>query len=183
LCPIDSTVPLRPTPEGAPCPGAGYEILKNRRLPVWVVLVSLTCLGPTAFAEDDLQLERLRGKVVIVDFWASWCAPCRQSFPWLSAMQSKYADRGLVIIGVNVDRDRAEADRFLHDVPAGFEIVFDPDGSLAARYEVPGMPSSYVFGRDGTLLHRHIGFREAARTEREAEIQSMLRSTPGNAAL
>lgn len=142
------------------------------RLPLLVLLASI---GLTAFAADhELDLTRYRGRVVLVDFWASWCAPCRQSFPWLNEMQAKYRDSGLIVIGVNVDRERAEAERFLNQTPARFEIVYDPDGSLAARYELPGMPSTYVFGPGGELVGRHIGFRNAAREEREAELQRLL---------
>lgn len=138
------------------------------------VLPGITALS--APSADTLDISRFRGKVVVVDFWASWCEPCRHSFPWLNAMQAKYADRGLVVIGVNVDRVRADADRFLRDVPAAFEIVYDPGGSLATRYEVPGMPSSYVFGPAGELVGQHIGFRNALREEREAELQKLLSS-------
>ncbi len=125
---------------------------------------------------DTLDLNRYRGKVLVVDFWASWCQPCRHSFPWLNAMQKKYGDRGLVVVGVNVDRERAEADRFLAGVPATFEIVFDPKGELASRFEVPGMPSTYVFGPDGQLLAKHIGFKDSAADDREAELQQWLLS-------
>jgi thiol-disulfide isomerase/thioredoxin len=128
----------------------------------------------TAGAADALNLDRYRGKVVVLDFWASWCAPCRQSFPWLNDLQAKYAERGLVVLGVNVDGTRADAERFLHDVPARFEIVYDPKGALASRYDLPGMPSSFVFGPDGTLVAKHIGFRNADRAEREAEIAKLL---------
>lgn len=141
----------------------------------FMLLVALACLAPAALAADDpLDLARFRGKVVIIDFWASWCAPCRQSFPWLNEMQAKYRDRGLVVIGVNVDRERPEADRFLKQTPADFQIVYDPDGSLAARYQVPGMPSSYVIGRDGQQAGVHIGFRNGMREQREAELQHLL---------
>ncbi len=140
-----------------------------------MLLVALAWLAPAAVAADDpLGLSQLRGKVVIVDFWASWCAPCRQSFPWLNEMQAKYRDRGLVVIGVNVDRERTEADRFLAQTPAAFKIVYDPDGALAARYQVPGMPSSYLIGRDGQQAGVHIGFRKGAREQREAELQRLL---------
>jgi cytochrome c biogenesis protein CcmG/thiol:disulfide interchange protein DsbE len=138
------------------------------------MLLACVLFSAVGQAADDLRLERFRGKVVLVDFWASWCEPCRHSFPWLNAMQAKYADRGLVVIGVNVDREQADAQRFLREVPAGFEIVYDPNGSLATQYEVPGMPSSYVFDSEGKLINRHIGFRNAARDEREAEIEKML---------
>jgi thiol-disulfide isomerase/thioredoxin len=146
-----------------------------------LIALALACFALTAVAADSgetLGLERLRGKVVVVDFWASWCGPCRHSFPWLNAMQAKYTDRGLVIIGVNVDRDRAEAERFLHEVPAQFRIVYDPAGELASRYDVPGMPSSYVIGRNGEIVARHIGFRTALREEREAELLKVLEAKP-----
>ena len=109
-----------------------------------VFSLAFACLSLTAAAADPsggLDLARYRGKVVLLDFWASWCEPCRHSFPWLNEMQAKYAERGLIVIGVNVDRERADADRFLRDVPAGFDIVYDPDGSLAAQYDLPGMPT------------------------------------------
>lgn len=129
----------------------------------------LACFALAAAAAEtasSLDLTRYRGKVVLLDFWASWCEPCRHSFPWLNAMQTKYADRGLVVIGVNVDRDRTAAERFLRDVPAQFQIVYDPAGALAARYDLPGMPVSYVIGPDGEIVARHVGFRTALRAER-----------------
>ena len=131
-----------------------------------------------AWAEANLQLERYRGKVVVLDFWASWCAPCRQSFPWLNEMQSKYGPQGLVIIGVNVDRERADADKFLRAVPATFELAFDPTGALASTYEIPGMPSSFVFDRAGRIVARHIGFRTGEREQREAEIAKWVAVRP-----
>ena len=143
--------------------------------------IALACFALTAVAADSgdaLDLARFRGKVVLVDFWASWCEPCRHSFPWLNAMQAKYGQRGLVIIGVNVDRERADAERFLRDVPAQFPIVYDPAGELASRYDVPGMPASYVIGPNGDIVGQHIGFRNAARAEREAELQKLLEQTP-----
>ncbi len=135
-----------------------------------------------ASVPTTLDLSQYRGKVVLMDFWASWCAPCRQSFPWLNAMQSRYADRGLVVIGVNVDSTQAEAAKFLRDVPASFHIVYDPQGSLASQYDVPGMPSSFLVGRDGTIVARHVGFRGAARAEREDELLKLLASGAGNGA-
>lgn len=129
---------------------------------------------PTALSAELLDLTQYRGKVVLVDFWASWCAPCRHSFPWLNEMQQKYASRGLVVIGVNVDSEHADAERFLRDVPAQFSILYDPSGSLATTYDVPGMPTSFVFGADGKLVSKHIGFQQASRAEREAQLQMLL---------
>jgi hypothetical protein len=81
----------------------------------------------------------------------------------------------LIVIGVNVDRERAEAQRFLREVPTQFPIVYDPAGTLAAKYQLLGMPSSFVFGPNGELLSTHIGFKLAARAEREAELAKFLK--------
>ena len=169
------TIQMRTTPP----PGSMTRTSLPRFPRMLVALGFAICaMAPSARAGDALDLSQYRGKVVVVDFWASWCAPCRHSFPWLNELQAKYADRGLVIIGVNVDREHAEAERFLRESPAEFSILYDPDGSLAAKFEVPGMPTSYVFGPLGDLMARHIGFRNAARAEREREIEGLLQKTP-----
>jgi len=149
-----------------------------RRLLLSLGLAFFALTAGATDAADALDLTRFRGKVVLVDFWASWCEPCRRSFPWLNAMQAKYGERGLVVIGVNVDRDRADADGFLHDVPANFQIIYDPAGSLASRYDLPGMPVSYVIGPTGDIVGRHLGFRNALRVERETELQKLLETAP-----
>ncbi|HET9446010.1 MAG TPA: TlpA disulfide reductase family protein [Steroidobacteraceae bacterium] len=130
-----------------------------------------------ADTNDPLDLARYRGKVVLVDFWASWCEPCRRSFPWLNSMHARYAERGLVVIGVNVDRERAQAERFLRDVPAAFPIVYDPAGALASHYDLPGMPVSLVIGPNGEVVARHVGFRSGLSAQREAEVQQLLEKT------
>ena len=139
-----------------------------------IVLAALMGAVMTATAADTLDLAQYRGKVVLVDFWASWCAPCRRSFPWLNDMHAKYGERGLVVIAVNVDSTRDAAEEFLREVPAQFQIVYDPSGALATRYQVPGMPSSFLFGPDGKLVSNHIGFQQSARDEREAELLKLL---------
>jgi thiol-disulfide isomerase/thioredoxin len=136
-----------------------------------------TASGAPASVAEPLDLGRHRGQVVIVDFWASWCKPCRQSIPWLNAMRARYGASGLTIIGVNVDAERRDADRFLREVPIEFEIVFDPKGDLARRFQVKGMPSSYVFDRNGTLVETHIGFRDAKTAENEAALKQLLTQT------
>ncbi len=143
----------------------------------WRTLFAIVALHATAAsAAETLDLAQHRGKVVLIDFWASWCEPCRHSFPWLNEMQEKYSNR-LVVIGVNVDRERADAARFLAAVPARFQVIYDPAGDLAAKYDVPGMPSSYVFDTSGKLVDKHIGFHKAQRTEREAQLRSLLTAT------
>jgi len=120
-----------------------------------------------------LQLKDLRGKVVYLDFWASWCDPCRKSFPWMNEMQARYADKDVVIIAVNVDKETAAARKFLAEYPAGFTVAYDPEGSTAAVYQVKGMPSSYLIDRDGNLQASHIGFREKDQPVLESKIKAL----------
>jgi cytochrome c biogenesis protein CcmG, thiol:disulfide interchange protein DsbE len=132
-----------------------------------------TVSGAPSVAEP-LDLARHRGRVVIVDFWASWCKPCRQSIPWLNSMRERYGASGLTIIGVNVDAERGDADRFLRDVPIEFEIVFDPDGTLAGQFKVQAMPTSFIFDRTGKIVETHQGFRDAKKAEHEAVLKNLL---------
>ena len=133
-----------------------------------------TVSGASSVSSEPLDLARHRGRVVVVDFWASWCKPCRQSIPWLNAMRERYGASGLTIIGVNVDAERADADRFLRDVPIEFEIVFDPKGELAKQFKVQGMPSSFVFDRTGKMVETHLGFREAKKDAHETALRNLL---------
>ena len=144
---------------------------------VRVTLLFFLALVPLVAASggDELDLEALRGKVVVVDFWASWCVPCRRSFPWMNQMQTKYADDGLVIIAVNVDSDPGEAAAFLRDYPAEFEIHYDPNGNVAQEFGVIAMPSSYLFDRDGVQVARHLGFK----VKKQAEYEALLMETLG----
>ena len=131
-------------------------------------MLALILLGvPLAAAPaEPFDLASYRGNVVVLDFWASWCVPCRRSFPWMNAMQEKYRDRGLVIVGVNLDAD--DAARFLERYPAQFEITYDPDGDLARQFDVIAMPSSYVIGRNGQRIATHLGFKVRQQDEYEA---------------
>jgi|KBSSwiStaDraftv2_1062776.scaffolds.fasta_scaffold136483_1 thiol-disulfide isomerase/thioredoxin len=131
---------------------------------------------PPTLAEDEApeDIARSHGDVVWLDFWASWCVPCRHSFPWMSAMQQKYGPLGLTVVAVNLDSDRADADRFLASMPAGFKVQFDPEGKLAKRYEVEAMPSSYVLDRTGHVIERHLGFKGSKEAKYEASIRTAL---------
>ena len=128
-------------------------------------------------ADDGLDLSTWAGKVVYVDFWASWCTPCRASFPWMNALQEELGEEGLVVVGVNTGDDPAAAARFLDEVPAEFEIVADDDGSIAKAYAVEGMPTAYVHDRHGALVASHVGFDERSAEERAAELRALVRGT------
>ena len=121
-----------------------------------------------------VALDSLRGKVVLVDFWASWCVPCHKSFPWMSDLFTRYKDKGLVVVAINLDKTRDAADEFLEKHPAPFTVAFDPTGTTAEAYHVSGMPSSYLVGPTGEILYSHIGFDSRRTQALEAHVQEAL---------
>ena len=125
--------------------------------------------------EGGLDLEPYAGKVVYLDFWASWCEPCRRSFTWMSEMHERYGKEGLVIVAVNVDRDRASADAFIKERKPPFRIVFDTEKSFARAYDIVKMPSSYVYDRRGQLRKEYVGFDYSDVSELEPFIESLLK--------
>ena len=153
--------------------------MRSIHILVYAGLCSMLCASPGMLpaAAAGFYPARHAGKVVIVDFWASWCTPCRRSFPWLNAMQAKYADRGLVVVGVNLDNDPQAARAFLERYPARFEIVYDDDKTLARRFDVVAMPSSYLLGRDGNLIETHLGFKVREQDAYERAIVAALDRT------
>lgn len=128
--------------------------------------------GPLPIAE--FQLADFQGRVVLVDFWASWCEPCRHALPWLNAMQKKYGDQGLQVVMVNLDRDPAAAEKMAADIDAGIRQFLDSAGELATRYELEGMPSSFLYDRSGELISNHVGFLKADGQIREKAIEAAL---------
>jgi cytochrome c biogenesis protein CcmG/thiol:disulfide interchange protein DsbE len=114
-----------------------------------------------------VQLSQHKGEVVYVDFWASWCAPCRKSLPWMEQMHEKYKDLGFTIIGVNMDGKKEVTEKFVKANNVTFTIARDPKGKIAAAYGVRGMPSSYLIGRDGNIHYSHEGFRNSDKARLE----------------
>lgn len=125
---------------------------------------------------QDFELTRWKGEVVYLDFWASWCGPCQQSFPWMAQMHEQYKARGLRIVAVNLDKTPAAADRFLARYPAPFDLVFNPDGSIAEQFKVAGMPHAFLIDRQGRQVDDHIGFLPAGREAMQARIIQLLES-------
>ena len=120
------------------------------------------------------RLSDLKGKVVYLDFWASWCGPCKQSFPFMNELQSRFGADGFEVVAVNLDAKRGDADKFLAEVPARFTLAFDAKGDSARRFEVKSMPSSLLIGRDGKVVVAHKGFKESDRKELEERVAQLV---------
>ena len=160
-----------------------HQFLKILLLPLIVVLslAVSSCNKPVSTVEFIAQTDegvfnssQHKGKVIYLDFWASWCGPCRESFPWMNDMLAKYGEQGLQVIGVSLDQDKALARRFAEEFDAKFTIGFDVDGSLADQFQVKGLPSSVIIDRDGKLIGSHTGFNKDKAVEFEESIRKVL---------
>ena len=144
------------------------------RLAFLLPLLCFTLTGSGLARADDLNLGAYKGKVVYLDFWASWCTPCRLSFPFMAQLQQIYGPKGLVVVAVDVDRDRAFADEFLRQMPPSFRIVYDPAGHIAREYNFKDMPTTVLIGRDGKSHFVHEGFYPEKEGSYVADINSLL---------
>lgn len=144
-----------------------------RKLLALIMILTAGAAGAAGDKPLPQALSAYEGKLVYVDFWASWCGPCAESFPWLNQLQEKYGT-DLAVVGVNVDTDGKAADKFLQKHPARFDIVRDPAGALPELYRIEGMPSAVLLGPDGRVLHQHSGFRPKETAEYEAVIRAAL---------
>lgn len=159
----------------------------NHRLITNLLICLLISFSPYSFAQKapaftlpgdnkNISLKNLKGKVVYLDFWASWCDPCRKSFVWMNDMHARYDGKNFIIVAVNLDASKSDAAKFLKKVPVNFDIAYDPEGSVAAKYNLKAMPTSYLIDKNGQLAFAHKGYREGDAKEIEKKIQQLLNS-------
>lgn len=161
----------------------------RRSLPLLLVTVSLSLVATagaletgtrapaiqgTDLAGNALSSAALRGKVVVLDFWASWCDPCREAMPALERLHQRYRERGVVVLGVSVDRSASNAQRFLQRTPVSFRVMHDDGQSIARRYRPETMPSTYVIDRGGVLRHVQAGYHEGDEQAIERAVRAAL---------
>ena len=165
--------------------GRTIFIMLNQKLKTNLLICSLLFISPATFAQKaptfvlpgdnkSINLAKLKGKVVYLDFWASWCDPCRKSFPWMNDIHSRYDSKKFTIIAVNLDANKKDATKFLGKMPADFDIAYDPNGKVAAKYNLKAMPSSYLIDKKGQLVFAHKGYREGDSTEIEEKIRKLI---------
>lgn len=127
---------------------------------------------------ETVRLSDFNGKITYVDFWASWCGPCRQSLPLYEAMNKRLPADRFQILAINLDENRRDAEAFLKRHPVSYEVLFDPEAHSARQWSVPAMPSSFLVDSHGRLAKIYIGFEPSHIGTIEHDIKALLENTP-----
>jgi thiol-disulfide isomerase/thioredoxin len=137
----------------------------------------------TAILEEDhqsLNFEKYKGKVIYLDFWATWCPPCKKSMPFLNSLRNELFGLGFEVIAISVDEEPEDARKYLHQFPVDYVIAMDPSGQCPQQYNVMAMPSAYLLDRQGKIRHIHLGFRESDEAEIRQQVMQLLAENEGN---
>jgi thiol-disulfide isomerase/thioredoxin len=126
-------------------------------------------------AGKQVSLDSLKGKIVLVNFWASWCGPCRKEMPVLEQLNRQYHNKGVALLGVNVEPDSAAATDWLKATPVSFPILFDVDSKVSKLYQVEGMPNTVILDRKGNVRYIHRGYQPGAENEYLDQIRALIR--------
>lgn len=131
---------------------------------------------PAQFAESqqNLDFSAFKGKVVLIDFWATWCGPCQKSMPFLNKLRNERRDEGFEIVAINVDEDRDEAVRYLQAHPVDYPMAFDPKGDCPGAFGVQAMPSSFFIDKAGKVRKVHLGYRDGDQDLIREQVSSLL---------
>ena len=129
---------------------------------------------PTLKTDSPTALKQFAGKVIYLDFWASWCAPCRTSFPLLNQLHQKLKAQGFEVVAINLDEDKTLGEKFLQEIPVDFTVLRDAKGEWADQFVVDSMPTSFIIDKNGVVQKIHHGFNSDDLKEIEAKITELL---------
>jgi thiol-disulfide isomerase/thioredoxin len=124
---------------------------------------------------SNLRLSELRGDVVMINFWASWCGPCREEMPLLDEIHQRYKPLGFTVLGVNVEEDSRAAKALLEQIPVSFPILFDNDSTVSKLYDVRAMPSTILVDRDGNMRYLHRGYKPGYEQQYTQQVRALVR--------
>ena len=163
----------------------------NKVNKILLALIFLFFLTPAIYAEsikgpapdftlksrngENIKLSELRGEVVMLNFWASWCAPCRKEMPLLEVIYKKYSDLGFTLLAVNVEEDSSKANNLLRDIPVTFPVLYDNTNKVTKLYKVVAMPSTVIIDRDGNLRYLHRGYLPGYEEEYKKQVSELIR--------
>lgn len=124
---------------------------------------------------ETVSLADLEGDVVMINFWATWCGPCREEMPHLEALHQRYKDLGFTLLGINVEDDRKGVERYLGETPVSFDVLYDPANKVSEMYDVIAMPSTVMVDRNGNMRYIHHGYQSGYEHEYQRQIRELLR--------
>ena len=124
---------------------------------------------------ENLKLSEYRGEVVLINFWASWCGPCRQEMPVLSELHNKYKALGFTVLGVNVEEDSSKARKLLQELPVSFPVLLDNESIVSRQYDVIAMPSTVLVDRDGNMRYLHKGYKPGLEAVYQQQVRDLIR--------
>jgi peroxiredoxin len=168
------------------------QVLKNMKQGVYALGLAILLAGGTASADissdgpapdfalksdsgENLRLSEFRGEVVMINFWASWCGPCRQEMPLLDELYAQYQPMGFTILGVNVEEDSTKAKQMLGDAPVNFPVLFDNDSEVSKLYNVVAMPSTVLVDRSGNVRYLHQGYKPGYEEAYQQQVRALIR--------
>ena len=155
------------------CKEGNSRTLAMRKI-LLLLLFAISPVQAEIYNISELDLKVHEGKVVYLDFWASWCEPCQRSFPWMNNLLEKYPAENFTVIAINLDAESEAMHRFLGKVPANFDIYHDPSGQIAEQFKIEGMPTSYLIDAGGKVVKKHMGFYTRYIENYEREIEELL---------
>ncbi|MCU7915270.1 MAG: TlpA family protein disulfide reductase [Candidatus Thiodiazotropha sp. (ex Gloverina cf. vestifex)] len=124
---------------------------------------------------ENIKLSELRGQVVMINFWASWCGPCRQEMPILDQLYQRYEPMGFTLLGVNVEEDSAAAEKVLREIPVSFPVLYDSKNQVSENYQVRAMPSTFLIDRDGKVRYLHKGYKPGYEEAYQQQVRELIR--------